>query len=183
MKKNNKKSKRRYQKPWFLINKKAQEEIMGFVIIVLVVMVIGLIFFAFSLRRSSESIEPKQAELDDLLQTAIYYTTECKINNQEQNIRELVRKCYNSQSASCDDNMNICNTLNNTIEKMFYEFLGQNIAQQVVHSYTLNISNSKQITYIEDGQLEGNYFGSSLPIATLQGEDVLIKLRFYYSKE
>ena len=162
-------------------NKKAQEEVMGFVIIVLIVMIIGLVFFAFALRRTTETVEEQDAELDDLLQAMSYYTTDCKINSQYLNIKELVRKCYVSETARCENSENVCISLNNTIEDMLQEFLGQNLANQQIHSYSLNISNSKQITYIEQGNLEGNYIGSSTPIPTLTGEDVIIYLRFYYT--
>lgn len=162
-------------------NKKAQEEVFGFVIIVLIVIIIGLVFFAFSLRKA-EVIEPKQAELDDLLQAMLSYTTDCKVGGQEKNIRELIRECHNSPTAKCANNQNACEVLNSQLDKILEQFLEQNIANSYVHGYELNISNARQVAYITGGQLKGNYMGSSVPIPTLTGQDVIVKLRFYYAK-
>ncbi|UZE93867.1 MAG: hypothetical protein IB618_03845 [Candidatus Pacearchaeota archaeon] len=161
-------------------NKKAQEEVFGFVIIVLIVMVIGLVFFALALRPKSEIIEPKQAELDDLLQAMLSYTTECKIAGSPQNIRELPRECNNNRF--CDNNINTCDFLETELDTMLEGFLEESIADAYIHGYIMNISNTKEIFYRENGQLEGNYFGSSVPLPTLTGEDIIVKLRFYYYK-
>ena len=161
--------------------KKAQEEVFGFVIIVLIVMIIGLVFFAFSLRRPSEIIEPKQAELDDLLQAMLSYTTNCEISNSNQSIRELIRECNNNPSRVCN-NQQVCEYLETELTNMLEEFLGQNMANSYVHAYTLNITTQEPIN-IANGELKGNFFGSSISIPNLGGQDITIKLRFYYSKE
>lgn len=166
-------------------DKRAQEEVMGFVIIVLIVMVIGLVFFAFSIRQSSKGIEPKQAELDDFLNSMLSYTTNCEINAKNQSIRELARQCSNNPSRTCQGK-SVCNYLNDTLEDMLPQLLGSGtqIANSYVHGYAFNIStNTTQITYIEQGNLTGNYFASSVPIPTGTGSDVWVKLKFYYSKE
>lgn len=163
-------------------NKRAQEEIMGFVIIVLIVIVIGLVFFAFSIRRASQGPEPKQAELDDFLNSMLAYTSSCEISGKNQSIRELTRQCNNDKS--CGNGQKACTVLNTTLETMLKELLGSKIqiAQAYVHGYALNISNSKQLTYIEQGNLTGNYFASSIPIPTGTGSDIWVKLKFYYSQ-
>lgn len=164
--------------------KKAQEEVMGFVIIILIVVIIGVVFFAFSLRRASTTVEPKQAELDDFLNSILAYTTDCEINNQNQTVRELLRQCNNNPSKTCQD-QKVCVFLNNTLETMLEELLGQEtqIAQAYVHGYVLNITGATQLTYIAKGNLSGNYFASSVFVPTLQGSDIEIKLKYYYSKD
>ncbi|MCL6500471.1 MAG: hypothetical protein K6T16_00345 [Candidatus Pacearchaeota archaeon] len=162
-------------------NKKAQEEVFGFVIIVLIVMIIGLVFFAFSLRKA-EIIEPKQYELDDLLQAMLSYTTDCAIGGSEKSIRELARECHNSPTRKCDNNLIACDVLNEELDSMLEKFLEQNIARAYVHGYELNISNSRQVSYITGGELTGNYIGSSRPIPTLPDQDIKVNLRFYLSK-
>ncbi len=166
----------------FKQNIKAQEEVFGFVIIVLIVMIIGLIFFAFSLRRSSEIVEPKQAELDDLLQSMLSYTTNCQIGASEKNVRELIRECNNNPTKQCANSQNVCVYLESELENMLDDFLGQGIAQAYVHGYSLNISTEQPIN-IGGGEFKGNYFGSSIPIPSLGAEDIEVKLRFYYSKD
>ncbi len=165
-------------------NKKAQEEIFGFVIIVLIIMIIGLIFFAFSLRRASEAIEPETAQLDDLLQASLSYTTDCRIAAENQSIRDLIKKCYNAPIGKCENNnIKVCDNLNENLENMLNSLLGkkEEIAHAYVHGYILNISNSEQISLIEEGNLTGNYFASSVPIPSLRGENIWVELKFYYS--
>jgi len=165
-------------------NKKAQEEVMGFVIIVLVVMIIGLIFFAFSLRKPTSQIEPKQAELDDFLNAMLAYTTECKLGATNLSIRDLVKECNNNPSTSCTNREDVCSQLDSALNDMFKKLQGQGVQLQegYVNGYVLNISNSKQLVYIEQGNLTGDYFASSVPVPTLSAKDVIVKLRFYYSK-
>lgn len=164
--------------------KKAQEEMMGFVVIILIVIIIGFVFFAFSLRKHTTT-EQKQAELDDLLNSILAYTTACEINSQNQTIRELIRQCNNNPSRNCN-NENVCVYLNDTLEDILSKLLGSGtqIAQAYVHGYVLNITGSEgQLTYIAKGNLSGNYFASNIFVPTLEGKDIEIKLRYYYSKE
>ncbi len=164
-------------------NKKAQEEVMGFVIIVMIVMIIGLVFFAFSLRKSSQtSAEPKQAELDDFLNTVLSYTTDCEISANNQSIRELARQC--SKEKRCQNGIEACDSLNETLSTILPELLGENaqIANAYVHGYSFNISNSEQLINITQGNLTGDCFASSVPIPTGTEEDIWVRLRYYYSK-
>ncbi len=167
-------------------NKKAQEEVFGFVIIVLIVMIIGIVFFAFSLRRSSEIIEPKSNELNDLLQAMLSYTTNCKMNAEDLSIRQLLRECNNYPTRQCENQeIYMCDLVEDEFKLMLKEFLGteSELAQASVHGYVLNITNPEQLIAIENGQFEGNYFLSSIPIPSLSAssEDIIVELTFYYS--
>lgn len=168
-------------------NKKGQEEVMGFVIIILIVIIIGVVFFAFSLRRPSVAIEPKQAELDDLINSMLAYTTDCELSGQNQTVRELLRQCNNNPSKSCKG-QGVCVVLNTEIENILKELLreGAQIANAYVHGYALNITNfatKEQIVYKSQGNLSGDYFASSVFVPTLEGQDIEVKLKYYYSKD
>ncbi|MCX8194449.1 MAG: hypothetical protein N3G19_03800, partial [Candidatus Pacearchaeota archaeon] len=82
----------------------------------------------------------------------------------------------------CADIRQACDVLNSHLDKILGQFYGQNIANAYVHGYELNISNARQVSYITGGEIKGNYMGSSVPIPTLTGQEVKVKLRFYYSK-
>ena len=172
-------------------NKKAQEEVMGFVIIVLIVIIIGLVFFAFSLRRAGQGPEPQQAELDDFRDTMLKYTTDCEIGMKNQSIRELARQCNNYPSKTCQgiqNNKNVCDFLQETSEKMLQDTLGKQaqIANAYVHGYKYNITGQEPepLVLIEEGNQTGNFFASSTFIPSGQGSDIQVNLRFYYgSKE
>ncbi len=171
-------------------NNKAQEEVMGFVIIVLIVIIIGLVFFAFSLRRADQGPEPQEAELDDFRDTMLKYTTDCEIGLKNQSIRELARQCNNYPSKTCQGNQygkNVCDFLNEISGKILQDTLGKQaqIANAYIHGYQLNITgqNPEPLVLIEEGSQTGNFFASSTLIPTGQAQDISVKLKFYYSKE
>ncbi|MGB9708036.1 MAG: hypothetical protein ACPLXC_01780 [Candidatus Pacearchaeota archaeon] len=165
-------------------NKKAQEEVMGFVIIILLVIIIGLVFFAFSLRQGTV-VEPEKAELDDFINSMLVYTSNCEISAKNQTIRELARQCNNNPNKKCGNNQEVCDLLNNTLKDMFEKLqgAGTQIANSYIHGYEFNITGSHQITYIAEGTQEGDYFTSTTFIPTGQAQDITVKLKFYYSKE
>ncbi len=165
-------------------NKKAQEEIMGFVIIIMLVIIIGIVFFAFAIRQGTV-VEPKHAELDDFISSALAYTSSCEISTKNQSVRELIRQCNSYPGRKCDNNQDVCTVLNNTLEDMFKELQdsGTQIANDYVHGYEFNITGAQKITYIAEGVQEGNYFASTTFIPSGQAQDITVKLKFYYSKE
>ena len=165
--------------------KKAQEEIFGFVLIVLVVMIIGLVFLAFSLRQRTEPVETKEAELSDLLDAVLSYTTDCVINAENQNIRDLIRICKTS-FQDCDGDpieeyleTNLTEILNTLIGK-------EEIANQFIHGYNLTITQDSRniIPSIAEGNQTGNYFATdkNIPTGSAGGyKDIIVKLKCYYS--
>lgn len=161
------------------MSKKAQEEAVGFVIIVVIVLVIGLIFFTFALQKG-KTIEVEKAEVYDFLQVMSSYTTDCSINSMNLNVRELIKECHNNPTKNCEDQTNACTKLETTAKNILQELIGKGteIANERIHGYALNITNARELVYIEEGSLNGNYFVSSLPGV---GEDITIKLKCYYS--
>lgn len=165
-----------------MTNKKAQEEIMGFVILIVVIIIIGLVFFAFSLRKAT-TIEPEHNKMDDFIQSTLSYTTGCVINFESQNIKELIRQCDASSTSKCENNITICTELNSTITNIVHSLLGTEITNFYVHGYSLNISGSSDSSklFIKEGNLTGNYFASSTSIPSLDSP-ITLKLKVYYLK-
>jgi len=162
-------------------NKKAQEEIMGFVILIVVVIIISIVFFGFSLRKTA-TFEPKLNEMDDFIQAALSYTTDCRINAESQNIRDVIKYCNTNPDRICENNnVSVCIELNSTMNSIVYKLLGTQIANSYVHGYVLNISNSGNLAYIEKGNLTGSYFASSTAIPS-GDSGITLKLKFYYAK-
>jgi len=166
--------------------RKGQEEVMGFVVIVLVVIIIGIAFFAFTLRQRT-IVQPKQPELDDFINSMLIYTTNCTIGRENKTIRELIQDCSDYPSKSCQQGQNVCDFLNNTLQDMLLTLLGsgEQIANAYIHGYVLNITAEQpeeQIIYIGHGNLAGNYFASAVPIPIRSG-NAWVSLKFYYSKE
>jgi hypothetical protein len=97
-------------------NKKAQEEIVGFVIIVVMVVIIGLIFLGLSLRNSGDSGIRRSEEINSFLVSIRLYTTECVSGGYPRSLRELIVDC--SQSRECLNKENSCEVLERTLERI-----------------------------------------------------------------
>ena len=102
------------------MNRKAQEEIVGFVLIVILVAVIAVIFLGISLRNpSSTSIESQQ--IASFLSSASQVTTECEIPlTVKNNIGQLIVKCFEGDICADEESNRVsaCETLENTLKEI-----------------------------------------------------------------
>ena len=88
---------------------RAQEEMVGFALIIIVVSVILLIFLGFSLKSSpKETVE--SYEVESFLQSYLQYTTDCKDNFDFVSVRQLIYKCQNKEM--CLNGKDSCDVLN-----------------------------------------------------------------------
>lgn len=125
------------------ISKKAQHEIVGFVIIVVIVSVVGLILLSFNIGREA----PKQtsAEISHFLQSSMYHTSSCAINYipQYKDIEDLIKLCYNGQR--CLDGKDACDVLNSTLKELIEN--GFDISESGINkAYKMNIYYTTQDT-------------------------------------
>lgn len=127
------------------MNKKAQHEITGFVLIVLVVAILGLIFLSLILTRG-ETQTKTSIEISSFLQSSMYYTSDCEEQYKYLDLEDLIKECYKDNSTKCLDNRNICKVLNNSLNELIIK--GFNINKNALNKdYNLNIyfkSNSTQ---------------------------------------
>jgi hypothetical protein len=79
--------------------KKAQQEIAGFVLIVVLVVVASFIFLVFSLR--NRDVRTDSVEVSTLLNALLMQTTDCVVNQPlPENIRGLIRESYSGKSCA-----------------------------------------------------------------------------------
>ncbi len=96
-------------------NKKAQEEIVGFVLIILIVSVILLVFLGIFLRRDTD--KTGNSEVSQFLEAISGTTTECSLNGGYNYIKysELVAACKEgkicSSGGACDALKNVTKNL------------------------------------------------------------------------
>jgi len=96
-------------------NKKAQEEMVGFVLIVVIIVVIGVIVLGISLKKGGgSSIESK--EIDSFLSSVSDFTTECEIQAKYQSIEKLVNQC--DKKEVCTDGKSACDVLEQTLNEI-----------------------------------------------------------------
>jgi len=96
--------------------KKAQQEIVGFVIIVVLVAVVGMIFLGIYLK-PQVTMGTADAEINNLLISVSSYTTDCYKDSEPnyRTIEDLILDCY--QYRKCQ-NMSSCEALNQTFSAL-----------------------------------------------------------------
>jgi len=101
-------------------NKKAQEEMIGFGLIIIIVAVILLVFLAVSLNKSKEEdLGPN--EVNSFIQATLSYTTSCAENPGDYySIQKLITECVNYESL-CLDERRTCDVLNSTLKEILDE--------------------------------------------------------------
>ena len=94
------------------MKKKAQEEMVGFVLIVIIVAVVVLVLVGLSSLNREETVE--SSEVSSFLTSAMQYTTECSRNSFSPNlsVRDLIKRCSEGESCGTKES---CDLLNSTL--------------------------------------------------------------------
>ena len=159
------------------INKKGQEEIVGFIVIVVIVTLIAVMLLLFSAKKPA-SIESSQ-EISNFLQSSMYYTTECKLGTENLELGELIKGCYNNEVCGEESS---CVTLNRTFDSLLSA--GWNLERY--SGYSLNIySNENNATILElsAGQPSLDSQESSLSLLLASGNKISVYLKIYAKTE
>lgn len=157
-------------------NKRSQEEMVGFALIMIIVAVILLIFIGLSLRN-----QPKEAvesyEVDSFIQAFLQYTTNCAEGYEPKyhSIRKLIIACNNEEK--CLDERETCEVLNSTIKGIAKE--SWKVAEdRPVKGYNLEIkTDNSLILNLSEGNITNNYKTST---QSLGKEDIEIFFTAYY---
>lgn len=138
-------------------NKKGQEEIVGFVLIVIMVAVLIVIFIGFSLR-SSQKEEVGNYEIESFLRATLQYTTSCKDRGSYLTIQDLIEGCINREKCLNNDRDN-CLVLNEEVNKLL--LAGWKIENRPIGGYQFYITSDgvNVIPEIKEGNTTKNYRG------------------------
>ena len=99
------------------VRKKAQEEIVGFVIIVVLVAVITIIFLGISLRNGNNQKSLESEQIASFLSAVGEVTTNCTIpENSPKTISQLIVRC--SDGDICSDEISSCKVLEENLKGM-----------------------------------------------------------------
>ncbi len=94
--------------------KKGQEEIVGFVVVVVLVAIVALVMLSFSLRTPQETYD--SARLARFIGAVNEYSSNCSLTQDYATIGELYGACY--QGVRCSDEVDSCVYLNNTLREI-----------------------------------------------------------------
>lgn len=124
--------------------KKAQEEMVGFAMIVVIVAVIILVFLGFMFMGDNEN-EIESYEINSFLDSMLEYTTECKDNyGSFISMRNLIKKCKNNQA--CSNNPDSCEVLEDTVDEIL-EVSWKTGEERPVKGYKINITDDSESIY------------------------------------
>ena len=107
-------------------SKRSQHETAGFVLIVLVVSIIGVVFLSIALAKGNKS--HSSADISHLLEATMYSTTDCAINYipQYRDVQDLIKECYKDKKGdyrSCSGERDVCEVLEDNLRELIEESL------------------------------------------------------------
>ncbi len=158
--------------------RKGQEEIIGFVMIVVLVAVIFVVFLGITLRNPNPS-ERKSEMIYQFLDSAMEQTSECAISQGTSylSIDDLIRECHSSDSE-CLNGEESCQMLNRTLGEIIknsWKF-GPNHpwkGYEMNSVYAVESSNqeqtSEQVFALNEGICTGSIVGNSYFIPSFPG--------------
>lgn len=143
------------------VNRKGQEEMVGFGVILILVAVIFIIFIASYIRNSESSDEDYEA--NSFIQALLQYTTNCEEENLNNlSIQKLIGKCQ-EQEKCYYRNMDPCKLLNSTVRSIVRDSWKIGSKNQYKgYSLIINTSATEQIMKITDGTITTNNSRSGL---------------------
>lgn len=136
-------------------NKKGQEEMVGFILIIIVVSVILVFILGAALKPSNQTTQSYEAE--SFISAVLPYTTTCKTDINWLSVNDLLFDCVNN--ISCLDNQSACNVLNLTMDRILNKSWSVG-PQNQYKGYEFSItSNGKGIYYLKEGNITGSNKG------------------------
>lgn len=161
-------------------NKRAQEEMVGFALIIIIVAVIMLVFLNLSLKSpAKQAVE--SYEVDSFIQAFLQYDTDCEEKETYEtnylSVQELIFSCNDKEK--CLDERDTCGVLESTLQEIIGESwkIG---ADYPVKGYVMNITaGGEEIISFEEGNITKNYKGSSQDFVK-RGSRIDILFTAYY---
>jgi len=135
-------------------DKKGQEEMVGFAIIVVIVAVILLVLLGFMLRsKEGDAVEDYQVE--SFIGASLQYTSSCEDYVEFLSVEDLIVSC--EREETCLDERNSCEVLNETLKGMIEN--AWNVKEgSAVKGYKLRIMvDEEERLVMEKGNETGNY--------------------------
>lgn len=164
--------------------KKGQQEIMGFIIIVVMVVIIGVILLGIYLRKD-KPIEKTDAEISNFLSASLRYTTECTRGTEEsyQNLGDLVKACYSRRTLNCLSGLDACQETSRVYGQLINSLwpAGANRpvrASKMSFFYVQNLSEEGRTSFLESVS-QGNRTGcysikSGVTLLSADSGDILL---------
>jgi hypothetical protein len=158
-----------------MINKKAQEEMIGFAIIAVIVSVIVLILLSFIIKSPNKNaVESYQVE--SFIKSSLQYTSDCEDEYGFPRLQELIINCRSRET--CIDGRESCAVLESTLNGLISS--GWNIEEgSAVKGYSLKITvEEEEELAIEEGEKTSTFKGGFQDFSK-SGKNYEISLNIY----
>jgi len=161
---------------------KAQEEMIGFALIIIIVAVILLVFLGFMLNNSDRS-SVESYEVNSFLGAVMQYTTDCEdYVRGPRLVRDLVFDCYFEKE--CVDGRKSCDVLNQTLSEIIENDPKWQVGESSpVNGYVLNIlfgeEGESQLMVLSKGILDGTKKSGAQSFSKSSGEEYTIFFETY----
>ncbi|MFA4960605.1 MAG: hypothetical protein WC548_02975 [Candidatus Pacearchaeota archaeon] len=135
-------------------NHKAQQEMVGFVLIVILVIVGVMVFLILSLKSPEEQ---SSSNVDNMLGAIMKITTECAIvfEPQFEDLHDLFESCYAGKKCA-NLNIDTCEYLNKTLQNVFADIIK---TESTIESYQFDflIKEGDSLLEIKEGNCSGEF--------------------------
>lgn len=167
-------------------HKRGQEEIVGFVLIMIIVSIVFVVFLGISIRKSSSGTTDS-LDVYQFLESSMEYTTDCAFSSipDYYSLGELFEECYSGND--CLEGGNTCDVLNNTIDQILENSWnidpegGSNIrGYEFIAKYVINSSSqNEEIMSLGEGNCTGRISGATYLTPAFPGIiEISLKLCF-----
>ena len=151
--------------------KRAQEEMVGFILIIIIMAIVILIFFSVSVKKDKGVLESYEAE--SFLQSLLQFTTNCSINYYPnyQDVGSLISKC--ADEVSCVNGETSCDVLDSAINESLEN--SWNVGEEWPNKgYALNITfEGQELVSFKKGNTTLNMKGA---VQNLENIDVVFNV-------
>jgi hypothetical protein len=154
------------------MNKKAQQEIVGFVLIVIIVVIALLIYMVIKAISPADIYTSTTA--NNILESIIETSTQCKISSSSDyaTIGDIMQYCYKNKYCSNIDT-NCCDLLNSTLKEILDNILE---TEATINTYEINYTffsddSYEQKIFFSNGTCLGTIYGSDPQIKMISGND------------
>ncbi len=157
-------------------NKKGQEEMVGFILIMIIVAIILVVFLSLSLNKSGKEIV-ESYEVNSFIQSLLQYTTDCRNDLEYLSVQKMIFDCHDS--GKCLDERDSCSVLNSTLKDIVNKSWKVGTDRPIKGYEIIIMTKEAELLAVREGNITKNYEGS-LQDFSRKGEDYEISLKIYY---
>ena len=157
--------------------KRSQEEMVGFVLIIILVAVIVVVFLAISIRKPVEIKQNK--EIKNFLQSSLLYTTFCyKSPEIVYNLKDLIKACYDNEK--CADEKESCEVLKQEYEKLIANsWVISSSSEEKAYVFSIYDKANSTLLFLAKGEKAGTKKQANLRIYAY-GNDIYLDMQIFY---